>query len=664
MIKESLLIILWSLLCQIGNGFYGEASIIGCTRTFNVDMKHHKLAPDEFVGLTGDDKSLGVWKPHSSIPLMRNIDEGGREVWSAKVFLLTCNTNYRYFTYTRGQLNKKHIRHWETHMQPRSIDAACRANCSHIDVFGEKANGDIQFHRGWITNEVIYQFKFQHERMFLKSEPESIWIEVIPLGENLSGINVEVVKMKPGKSLLRKQSPMGVFRKRREVVIFHVTVPKGTSPGFLLNFRSAKGRLLGKTVITSSQLRGSEGELDLSIDNSHTGEQSSGISRLKLPYLVIRPFSKKYLLDFRTTYAHYWPETWPTLDIGHRGNGKSFITNPPRERENTKESFLRAHTEYADMVELDVHVTADGVPVLYHDFGLDTAPLGVQVTDESQLQHVLIKDVTYAALCSMRVFAVIDNQITEYPSHIAEPIVERRLFPRLVDVLKALPKTLGIDVEIKWPQRMKYSGVESEQTLDKNFFVDRILEDVILKGCGRPLFFSSFDADICTMIRFKQNIYPVVFLTIGETKKWEPYRDLRTRSFQQAVNYAQAFELLGTAPHAEDFVDNDNAEQMIDWAHSLDQVVVVWGDDLNSKEGVNYFRSIGADAICYDRSDLYMPEFKRRAFFNSAKSLQEFRGQCRVKFIERVFVSCTLEVSPQSHLMHRLYCNLVELIPF
>ncbi|XP_073836582.1 glycerophosphocholine phosphodiesterase GPCPD1 [Musca autumnalis] len=608
-------------------------------RSFSVLVKH-ELEPNEYVGLTGDNKALGEWKLDGAITLEQRNDT---MEWTTKVLLQSCrNISYRYFTYVKDPSGERHIRLWESHLKPRSL-GGCVTHCPQIDVFGQQESGDVQLNRGWVTNEVIYQFKFEREYMFQvhdieKFDPENILIKLVPLESDLkteldksaAGLNVEVVKMNSGESRLQKQNALGVTHKRNEVVIFHVTVPKKINPAFAFVFHAVDGRSMGRAVIDSSQLRGSEGEMELNISLGTKTEAESGvIARLKLPYLVVKPFSEVGILDFRTTYAHYWPKSWPILDVGHRGNGKSYIANPPEERENTVASFLKAYNVFADMVELDVHLTSDGVPVIYHDFGLRTAPHGKQVTDIAQLEYVLIKDVTYAKLCGLRVFAIINNEIKEYPSHNSEPVVEHRIFPRLVDVLQALPKTLGIDVEIKWPQRKKCGGVEAEQTLDKNFFVDRVLETIIHKGCGRPLIFSSFDADICTMLRFKQNIFPVMFLSMGETKKWEPFLDLRTRTFQQALNNAQAFELAGTAPHAEDFIDNENAAAMMSKAHELGQIALVWGDHCNSKEAVKYFQKIGATATCYDRSDLYMPEDKNRSFFNSTLSLDEFQDQCR-----------------------------------
>ena len=59
--------------------------------------------------------------------------------------------------------------------------------------------------------------------------------------------------------------------------------------------------------------------------------------------------------------------------IGHRG--------APREYpENTLPAFERAIERGADAIELDVHVTADGVPVVHHDPDLLPAVAGAPIT--------------------------------------------------------------------------------------------------------------------------------------------------------------------------------------------------------------------------------------------------------------------------------------------
>ncbi|XP_060652449.1 glycerophosphocholine phosphodiesterase GPCPD1 isoform X1 [Drosophila nasuta] len=618
-----------------GNELLEAAPSTGCKptlRQFNVRLQT-ALAAEEQLALTGDVKALGEWQLSRCVPLDR-LDELS---WQTTVRLQSCRQiEYRYFVYVEDAAGNKQIRRWETHFKPRLLLPCPEQQCnSPVDAFGianPLENTQSQVHRGWLNHEAIVQLKFNGEKMFQVHDietfdPQHVQLKIVPV-EQSSGLHVEYSKQLYGRSQLQLQPQFGVPYTKGDIVIFHITLPleQMMLQHFRLECYSLDHQLLGSATLNAAQLTGSEGLLQLHIKSAQRPEET--LARLRLPYVLVQPYQYSPL-DFKTTYAHYWPRSWPNLDVGHRGNGKSYIAEAPQERENTIASFLSAHAHHADMVELDVHLTADGIPVIYHDFGLRTAPPGKQIEKPDQLEYVLIKDINYELLKRLRIFSVINGKVFEYPAHNAEPRTEHRIFPRLVEVLQQLPKSLGIDVEIKWPQRRQGGGSEAEQTIDKNFFADRVLHEVIRYGCGRPLIFSSFDADMCTMLRFKQNIFPVMFLTQGETKKWQPFSDLRTRNFMAAVNNAQAFELAGTAPHAEDFL-GENAAQMLQQARDQGQIAVIWGDDCNSKERVQYFTQIGATATCYDRSDLYMPEAKQRAFFNSSALLAEFEGQCRI----------------------------------
>ncbi len=76
------------------------------------------------------------------------------------------------------------------------------------------------------------------------------------------------------------------------------------------------------------------------------------------------------------------------LVIGHRGSGASSAENA--HAENTLPSMLHALDAGADMVELDAQLTADGVPVLMHDFTLQ------KTTD----LHGCLAERTYAELAT------------------------------------------------------------------------------------------------------------------------------------------------------------------------------------------------------------------------------------------------------------------------
>ncbi|XP_037930882.1 glycerophosphocholine phosphodiesterase GPCPD1-like [Teleopsis dalmanni] len=590
------------------------------------------LQPNERVGLTGETPNLGEWQMDRAVLLFKR----DRFTWSTNATLPCCTgVQYRYFIYVQDDDGNKQIRRWETHRKPRMVKPKRSASVL-IDRFGEQAANETEVSRGWLTNETIVQFKFDREAMFRISgdtdfNPENIFIKVVPLNKKLEPVfddnllSVEVVKMKYGDSVLQMQNTHGIMYKSGDIIIFHITLQNVMCYSFAIQFLSSNKRLLAKAFISPEQLIGSEGVLSLTITKPEFNSIDR-IGKLYLPYLIVKPFTD-LTLHFATTFSQSWPQSWPKLDVGHRGNGRSYVTDPPPERENTIASFLRAYEENADLIELDVHLTSDGVPVVYHDFGVRTAPAGVTITDAEQLSLVLIKDISYEELKELRVFSLIKDEPVEYLSHNAEQRRTHRVFPKLNEVLEEMPKSLGIDVEIKWPQHTANGGRQARQSIDKNFFVDKVINIVLSHGCDRVLIFSSFDADLCTMLRFKQNLFPILFLTNGETRKWPLYMDLRTRTFEQAINHAQAFELAGTAPHAEDFLGSDGMELMSK-ANNLGQTTLVWGDDINSKERVKYFYHIGANAICYDRTDLYLPDGKKQSFFKSIVLHETYKPKC------------------------------------
>lgn len=73
-------------------------------------------------------------------------------------------------------------------------------------------------------------------------------------------------------------------------------------------------------------------------------------------------------------------------------------------------------------------------------------------------------------------------------------------------------------------------------------------------GGDRRIIFSCFNPDICAMIRMKQNKYPVMFLTQGQSTKYEQYNDPRCWSINAATQYATMIEILGINVHTEDIL--------------------------------------------------------------------------------------------------------------
>ena len=123
------------------------------------------------------------------------------------------------------------------------------------------------------------------------------------------------------------------------------------------------------------------------------------------------------------------------------------------------------------------------------------------------------------------------------------------------EIFDSINRHVGFNIEIKWAMQLKDGSMDHKfQLIDKNLYVDCILNVVLSKAYDRRVVFSCFDPDICTMLRCKQNIYPVMFLTIGVTDKYPSYYDPRCNTIYKAIEYAVNMELLGIVGHTEDLL--------------------------------------------------------------------------------------------------------------
>ena len=141
-----------------------------------------------------------------------------------------------------------------------------------------------------------------------------------------------------------------------------------------------------------------------------------------------------------------------TLNIAHRG---ASAAAPP----NTLAAFEKAVELGADGVELDIHLSADGVPVVIHDFNMDdTADTSGRVAD-----------MTLAQLKQLDVGSYFD------PTFAGERI------PTLEEVLESVGSRLLLNIELKTAS-LRDNGLERA-----------VIAQVEQHGLGNSVLFSSFN---------------------------------------------------------------------------------------------------------------------------------------------------------------------------
>ncbi|XP_034109234.1 glycerophosphocholine phosphodiesterase GPCPD1 [Drosophila albomicans] len=611
---------------------------------FNITLTilpEDQLAAHERPALVGNLAALGEWQANRAVLLNRT---ELLNVWQGTLLLpQNSSVEYRYFVAAVARSGGVQIRRWESHVHPRSFNTTKYA-VNRTDVLSI-IDGERQLTRGWLQKAgSIVQLKVFREALQLEEstlpEDAHLRLRVQPVHpENLSPIlssataNVEYVRLVYSDSKLRSQPEYGVrYDQSKDLLMFHIAVDQLPQVAYQLQIYGEQQdtvRLLGTAQLQPQALAGSEGNLTLPL-LSPLWQRVVGA--LQLEYLVVQPMVNGSS-DFRTSFVNYWRHNWTELEIGHRGLGKSLsltATTAAPLIENTLATMQAAGQLGADMVEFDVQLTSDLVPIIHHDYSIRVCIDSKTPTTANDLTEVLIKDITYEQLKQLKTYQVVNNKIIEYPAHDNVEQVEQRLFPTLQDFFENVNLTVGFDIEIKWPQ-LKSNGVyESEQTIDKNLFVDRILQVVERHGCGRLNIIKSFDADLCTLLRFKQNMYPVLFLTSSVEN---PFVDPRTSTVEQSINFAQAFDLAGIVPNAV-FVKADPS--LVQRAKSQVPLMLLWGSDLKDRTSIDWFIQQGPNGVVYDRMDLWLPANKTSAFEVEDDLPEFFQLQCASAGKQRV----------------------------
>jgi glycerophosphocholine phosphodiesterase GPCPD1 len=296
-----------------------------------------------------------------------------------------------------------------------------------------------------------------------------------------------------------------------------------------------------------------------------------------------------------------WLSRVSQLDAGHRGAGSGcrsdlhgcYLT------ENTVASFNYAARHGADMCELDVMCTADGVPVVYHNYMLNTS------------QPMQIDELTLDELRRLRDCSIHDENCQhkngdhhdQAPNTGEEPsaaaAMDNRPFPTLEQVLRDVDKTCALNIELKWAQMLPNGKSEATHYREINDFVDRILDCIYKFSDDRPILLSTLNADIAIMLRLKQTKYPVLFLTTGDSQR---FNDPATKTVKNAIHFAQAFDMAGINPNAKWL-----NEYLVRYAKERGLLVYAWGE-IKSPQTIKELKRYGLNGVIYDKIDLIKPQ--------------------------------------------------------
>ncbi|XP_054742278.1 glycerophosphocholine phosphodiesterase GPCPD1 [Anastrepha obliqua] len=623
-------------------------------------MMNRDMGRNERLAIVGDTDQLGNWQ-FSECKIMMKEDD--TNAWYIYVSIpRDTPTEYRYLVVAVDPTAEKTIvRHWETHRQPRHIVPGVGRKTRECDEVYGYVDGAEKVDRGWVTSETIVQLKFfnapftwkqrmKRRLIYVKVTPMNLTMPsgsgaLSPLEDSLSndthdthdtrenGADLstafafnEVAILNAEESQIKFQPQFGSACGPDDVVIFHLTIGDFDSTAYLIDLYSYSSKAaldeppyhLGYHYVLPNLLKRSDGNLEIPITCA-TRHRPMGM--MQIGYLLIKP-NKCIKLDMAVTYTRYWNPKWTGLDVGHRGSGTSFKTKDSVIRENTITSLKNAVDHGADMVEFDVQLSKDLVPVVYHDFMIYVSLKAKGSCKPNDFLELPMRELTVDQLNNLKVYHTAEGRTREERCFDNDDLLEHQPFPRLADVLDVIDSHVGFNIEVKWSQRLKDGSMEEEfeHTIDRNLYVDCILNVVFRKAGQRRIVFSCFDPDICTMLRFKQNRYPVMFLTIGESTKYQKYFDPRGNTIEMAVYNSLSMELLGIVAHTEDLLRDPT---QINLAKSHGLVVFCWGDDNNCKDTIKFLKDLGSHAIIYDKMDvLTSKEVKQSVFLLQARESQ------------------------------------------
>ncbi|KAG9511196.1 Glycerophosphocholine phosphodiesterase GPCPD1 [Fragariocoptes setiger] len=290
--------------------------------------------------------------------------------------------------------------------------------------------------------------------------------------------------------------------------------------------------------------------------------------------------------------------TSKTLQMAHRGAGTGVRTDLPRNLlENTIASFNHSIEHGADFVELDLFVTRDGIPAVFHDFTVE-----IVGQDEHDITEIQCDELTLDELRALKALKMKQADGQHIIINVDELEPDNKPFQTLEEIFHGVLPGAGLCLEFKWPQMFEDGTMEAFKHRDINDYVDRVLDVVHKHANGRPVILQTFEANLALLLRMKQNEHPVIFLTEGVTPLYPAYQDPRTRNVINSICFARAFDFAGVNLLV-DFYLNDPKGQLVKFIHNHDMVAHAWGNSLNSRGMIERLMSSGLDSMVYDYTD-------------------------------------------------------------
>ncbi|KAF9428742.1 phosphate system positive regulatory protein pho81 [Podila epigama] len=188
-------------------------------------------------------------------------------------------------------------------------------------------------------------------------------------------------------------------------------------------------------------------------------------------------------------------------------------------------SFITASSLSGEYIQLSIQMTRDHIPVVFANWHLPVKGFDLAVSDVSFSQFKKFGELMQERASNEDLEGANARLANSWKSgEWRRKVYERWM--SLEQVLRILPKHIGVNLELKYPTLSERSYYRLTNVSEVNMFVDTILQTVYDSSSAthhRSFMFSSFNPVICSALNWKQPNYAVFFSTYcGYNKSQHP----------------------------------------------------------------------------------------------------------------------------------------------
>ncbi|KAH7048619.1 hypothetical protein BKA57DRAFT_393716, partial [Linnemannia elongata] len=319
-------------------------------------------------------------------------------------------------------------------------------------------------------------------------------------------------------------------------------------------FPTFGSKAIGRAVAlpsTFSSLESSMGSSVLPLFDAHL----KVVGELAFEYSVVRPF-QGVRLEVGGRVETYWKST-NSIDSTISAATTPLVGTPSSLLVgNIIPSFITASSLSGEYIQLSVQLTRDFVPVVFANWHLPVEGFDLALSDVTFNQFKKFGELVHQKAAGEDW----DNINSRSASSWRSGEWRRKVYERwmsLEQVLKILPKHIGVNLELKYPTLSEKAHYRLTNSAEVNKFVDTILQTVYDSSSAthhRSFMISSFNPVICSAVNWKQpnckcllmiSRSSAVSVTTSESDPEFHEEDKRCTSIKEAVKFARSNNLLG-----------------------------------------------------------------------------------------------------------------------